>query len=68
MERERLDDGEDDDMTRVGGVRRQQPRRVFRDRREAGQVLAALLDAYRGKPDVIVLGLARGVAAGGWKK
>jgi erythromycin esterase-like protein/predicted phosphoribosyltransferase len=41
-------------------IRRQQPRRVFRDRREAGQVLAALLSAYRGKPDVIVLGLARG--------
>ena len=45
-------------MTRA--MRRQQPRRVFRDRREAGQVLAALLSAYRGKPDVIVLGLARG--------
>jgi len=45
-------------MTRA--IRRQQPRRVFRDRREAGQVLAALLSAYRGKPDVIVLGLARG--------
>jgi erythromycin esterase-like protein/predicted phosphoribosyltransferase len=45
-------------MTRA--IRRQQPRRVFRDRREAGQVLAALLTAYRGKPDVIVLGLARG--------
>lgn len=45
-------------MTRA--VRRQQPRRVFRDRREAGRVLAALLTAYRGRPDVIVLGLARG--------
>ena len=49
-----------DDMTRAGGLRRQQPRRVFRDRREAGQVLAGLLTAYRGKPGVIVLGLARG--------
>ncbi len=47
-------------MTQTGGVRRQQPRRVFRDRREAGQVLAGLLGAYRGKPDVVVLGLARG--------
>ena len=47
-------------MTRAGGVRRQQPRRVFRDRREAGQVLAGMLTAYRGRPDVIVLGLARG--------
>jgi predicted phosphoribosyltransferase len=33
---------------------------VFSDRREAGQVLAGLLAAYRGKPDVVVLGLARG--------
>ena len=54
-------------MTRTGGVRRQQPRRVFRDRREAGQVLAALLDAYRGKPDVIVLGLARGGVPVAWE-
>ena len=54
-------------MTRAGGVRRQQPRRVFRDRREAGQVLAALLDAYRGKPDVIVLGLARGGIPVAWE-
>ncbi|MCX2931312.1 erythromycin esterase family protein [Mycobacterium sp. CVI_P3] len=47
-------------MTRSTGVRRQHPRRVFKDRREAGQVLAGLLEAYRGRPDVIVLGLARG--------
>ncbi|WP_179473328.1 erythromycin esterase family protein [Mycolicibacterium vinylchloridicum] len=47
-------------MTRSTGVRRQQPRRVFKDRREAGQVLAGLLQAYRGRPDVVVLGLARG--------
>ena len=54
-------------MTRAGGIRRQQPRRVFRDRREAGQVLAALLDAYRGKPDLIVLGLARGGVPVAWE-
>lgn len=42
------------------GLRNQQPRRVFRDRREAGQVLAGLLQSYRGKPGVLVLGLARG--------
>jgi erythromycin esterase-like protein/predicted phosphoribosyltransferase len=41
-------------------MRRQQPRRVFKDRREAGQVLAGMLSAYRGRPDVVVLGLARG--------
>jgi predicted phosphoribosyltransferase len=34
--------------------------RVFRNRREAGQVLASLLAAYRGRPDVVVLGLPRG--------
>src|SRR4051794_4409340 len=31
--------------------------RVFRDRREAGRVLAGLLDRYRGRDDVVVLGL-----------
>jgi putative phosphoribosyl transferase len=34
--------------------------RAFRDRTEAGQVLAGLLAHYRGRPDVIVLGLPRG--------
>ncbi|MDQ1567492.1 MAG: hypothetical protein QOF96_2372, partial [Actinomycetota bacterium] len=33
---------------------------VFRDRREAGRVLAARLDRYRGRPDVVVLALPRG--------
>ena len=47
-------------MTRTTGVRRHAPRQVFKDRREAGQVLAGLLLSYRGRPDVIVLGLARG--------
>jgi predicted phosphoribosyltransferase len=41
-------------------ARRDHPRRLFRDRREAGRVLAELLSAYRGRTDVIVLGLARG--------
>ena len=45
-------------MTR--SVHRHHPRRVFKDRREAGRVLAALLAGYRGRPDVVVLGLARG--------
>ena len=44
----------------TAGIRRQHPRRVFKDRQEAGQVLAGLLQSYRGKPNVIVLGLARG--------
>ncbi|WP_328358719.1 erythromycin esterase family protein [Mycobacterium sp. NBC_00419] len=47
-------------MTRSTGIRRHRPRRVFKDRHEAGQVLAGLLQAYRGRPDVVVLGLARG--------
>ena len=43
------------------------PRRVFRDRREAGRVLARLLNAYRGKPDVVVLGLPRGGIPVAWE-
>jgi erythromycin esterase-like protein/predicted phosphoribosyltransferase len=34
--------------------------RVFRDRRDAGRVLAGLLAHYRGRDDVVVLGLPRG--------
>jgi erythromycin esterase-like protein len=34
--------------------------RVFRDRRDAGRVLAGLLDKYRGRPDLLVLALPRG--------
>lgn len=34
--------------------------RAFRDRTEAGRVLAHLLSAYAGRDDVIVLGLPRG--------
>lgn len=34
--------------------------RTFRDRREAGRVLAGLMSAYRGRADLVVLGLARG--------
>src|SRR5260370_29191311 len=36
------------------------PDRLFRDRRDAGRFLAGLLEKYRGRPDVIVLGLPRG--------
>jgi predicted phosphoribosyltransferase len=32
----------------------------FRDRREAGRVLAGLLEHYRDRPDVVVLALPRG--------
>src|SRR2546428_363941 len=36
------------------------PDRLFRDRRDAGRFLVGLLKQYRGRPDVIVLGLPRG--------
>jgi len=34
--------------------------RQYRDRAQAGEVLAAALSGYRGRPDVTVLGLVRG--------
>ncbi len=34
--------------------------KLFRDRRQAGRVLAQHLVEYRGRPDVLVLGLPRG--------
>ena len=54
-------------MTRAADVTRHSQRRVFRDRREAGRVLANLLSAYRDRPDVIVLGLARGGIPVAWE-
>ena len=36
------------------------PDRLFRDRRDAGRALAGLLEHYRNRPEVIVLGLPRG--------
>jgi erythromycin esterase-like protein/predicted phosphoribosyltransferase len=40
---------------------------VFRDRQEAGRVLADLLGAYRGAESVVVLGLARGGVPVAWE-
>lgn len=54
-------------MTSTSDLVRGAPRRVFRDRREAGRVLAGLLSAYRGKDDVVVLGLARGGLPVAWE-
>ncbi len=34
--------------------------RTYQDRQEAGRVLAEQLVSYRDRPDVLVLGLARG--------
>lgn len=41
--------------------------RIFRDRREAGRVLAGDLARYRGRDDLQVLGLARGGVPVGWQ-
>jgi putative phosphoribosyl transferase len=41
--------------------------RVFRDRREAGDVLAQKLASYRETDDLLVLGLARGGVPVGWQ-
>ncbi len=54
-------------MTRAADVTRHSPRRVFRDRSEAGRALANLLGAYRDRHDVIVLGLARGGIPVAWE-
>ncbi|MGX9792190.1 phosphoribosyltransferase [Mycobacterium sp. MMS18-G62] len=47
-------------MSGWSGLARRNARRTFRDRREAGQVLAQELASYREKDNVLVLGLARG--------
>ncbi|BBX14699.1 hypothetical protein MNVM_37800 [Mycobacterium novum] len=54
-------------MIDTADVRSPRARRLFRDRREAGRVLADLLTAYRGRDDVIVLGLARGGIPVAWE-
>jgi erythromycin esterase-like protein/predicted phosphoribosyltransferase len=65
MERHERNDG--DVMTRAADLRRGAPRQVFRNRREAGKVLADLLQAYRDRDDVVVLGLARGGIPVAWE-
>ncbi|WP_198654025.1 MULTISPECIES: erythromycin esterase family protein [Nocardia] len=42
-------------------------RRIFRNRHEAGRVLAELLEDYRTDRDVVVLGLARGGVPVAWE-
>jgi predicted phosphoribosyltransferase len=54
-------------MDRPGGFLRRTPRRTFRDRREAGRILAEELAPYRGKDRLLVLGLARGGVPVGWE-
>jgi putative phosphoribosyl transferase len=54
-------------MARWNGLARRGARQTFRDRREAGQVLAENLTAYRGRDDLLILGLARGGVPVGWE-
>ena len=54
-------------MTTARRTVRNAPRRVFRDRREAGRVLAGLLGGYRGREGIIVLGLPRGGIPVAWE-
>ena len=54
-------------MTRAQGMVRNAPRRVFRDRSEAGRVLAGMLGGYRGRKGLIVLGLPRGGIPVAWE-
>lgn len=48
-------------------VREDPARRIFRDRSEAGRAMAELLGHYRGRGDVIVLGLPRGGIPAAWE-
>jgi putative phosphoribosyl transferase len=54
-------------MSGWSGLARRNTRRIFRDRRDAGQVLADELASYRGKDNLLVLGLARGGVPVGWE-
>ena len=54
-------------MSGWSGLARRSGRRTFRDRREAGQVLAEQLASYCGEHNLLVLGLARGGVPVGWQ-
>ena len=54
-------------MAGWSGLARRSARRTFRDRRDAGRVLAQALAAYHGRDDLLVLGLARGGVPVGWE-
>jgi putative phosphoribosyl transferase len=54
-------------MSPPSGFLRRTLTRRFRDRHDAGRVLAEELTAYRGKSDLLVLGLARGGVPVGWE-
>ena len=54
-------------MSGLRGLSRREAGRVFRDRREAGDVLAQKMASYRDKTNLLVLGLARGGVPVGWQ-
>jgi putative phosphoribosyl transferase len=54
-------------MNPPSGFLRRTSARTFRDRHEAGRVLAEELAAYRDRDGVLVLGLARGGVPVGWE-
>lgn len=54
-------------MAGWSGLARRSAPRTYRDRREAGRVLAQALAAYGGRNDLLVLGLARGGVPVGWE-
>jgi len=54
-------------MNGWSGLTRRDARRTFRDRRDAGRVLAQELVSYRGQENLLVLGLARGGVPVGWE-
>ncbi len=54
-------------MNPSSGFLRRTLTRRFRDRHDAGRVLADQLTAYRGKSGLLVLGLARGGVPVGWE-
>ncbi len=54
-------------MTPPSGFLRRTATRMFRDRREAGRVLADELTSYRDNDDVLVFGLARGGVPVAWE-
>lgn len=53
-------------MSGWSGLARRNGKRVYQDRRDAGEVLARELSSYRGQ-DVVVLGLARGGVPVAWQ-
>jgi putative phosphoribosyl transferase len=54
-------------MAGWNGLARRSAARTFRDRGEAGRVLAQALAAYREREDLLILGLARGGVPVAWE-